>query len=296
MHGRITAIHGAGPVVSGCEDCLLSPECPACIPGGIAVECDIEIAARILHRGDRLFDHDEPFDSLHMVRSGTVKTCTVSASGEEQVLGFHTSGDLLGLDAIQARRHVSSAVAVDTVSVCTLPYEPLCRLSARSPRLQGRLLAKMSQRIRDDGRRLGMLAMRSAGQRMASFLVRHLDHCRGRGLRCDEILLPMPRADIAGYLVLAVETVSRSLTRQQEEGMIAVRGSRIRILDEPALRAAAGEVIREAAPAPVAGEVARDAAPATVTGEAGQNAAPATVTGEAGQNAARSAYSVSVSP
>ena len=247
MHGRITAIQGAGVLAPGCEECLLSPECPACIPGHAAGDCGVGVAVRILHRGDRLFDHDEPFDSLYMVRSGTVKACAASASGEEQVIGFHTSGDLLGLDAIQTRRHVSSAVAVDTVSVCTLPYAPLCRLSARIPRLQDRLLAKMSQRICDDERRLGMLAMRSAGQRMASFLVRLLDHRRGRGLKCDEILLPMPRADIAGYLVLAVETVSRSLTRQQAAGRIDVRGSRIRILDEPALRAAAGEANREEA-------------------------------------------------
>ena len=261
MHGRITAIQGAGVLAPGCEECLLSPECPACIPGRAAGERSIDVAVRILHRGDRLFDHDEPFDSLYMVRSGTVKTCTASASGEEQVIGFHTSGDLLGLDAIQARRHVSSAVAVDTVSVCTLPYQPLCRLSARIPRLQDRLLAKMSQRIRDDERRLGMLAMRSAGRRMAAFLVRLLDRCRDRGLKCDEILLPMPRADIAGYLVLAVETVSRSLTCQQEAGMIDVRGSRIRILDEPALRAAAGEADRvEAAPRTAAGEADREEA------------------------------------
>ena len=116
------------------------------------------------------------------------------------------------------------------------------------PCVQGRLLAKMSERIRQVERRLGILALRGAGQRMASFLIGLLDDCRSRGMKSDELLLPMPRADIASYLVLAVETVSRSLSRHHEARMIHVRRSSIRILDEHALRAAAGEAGRGAAP------------------------------------------------
>ena len=206
------------------------------------------VLVRILHRGDRLFDHGEPFDSVYMVRSGTLKTCTVSASGEEQVIGFHGPGDLAGLDAIHEGRHTSSAIALGTASVCSLPWESLCRLSARVPLVQNRLLAKMSRHIHDTERRLGLLVMRSAGQRMAAFLVGILDDCRRRGLKCDELVLPMPRADIASYLGLAIETVSRSLTRQHEQGLIGVRRNLIRILDERALRRAAGEMDRTADP------------------------------------------------
>ena len=201
---------------------------------------------RIMHRGDRLFRHGEPFDAIHMVRSGTIKTCTISPSGDEQVIGFHTPGNLIGLDAIQVGRHQSSAIALETASVCSLPYEALCRLGGRIPHVQRRLLAKMSQKICDDGRRLAMLAMRGAGQRMASFLIGLVDIRCSRGLQRGEIPLPMPRADIASYLVLAVETVSRSLSRQQEAGLIEVHRNRIRILDEPALRATAGGVGGEA--------------------------------------------------
>ena len=268
MRGRITAVHGANAGWPGCEECLLSPVCPAWTPAGTG-GYGIEVAVRVLHRGDRLFNPGEPFHSVCMVRSGALKTCAVSASGEERVIGFHASGDLLGLDAIGAGRHVSSAIALDTASVCTLPYEPLCRLSARSPRVQGRLLMKMSQRLRDAERRLGMLAMRGAGQRMASFLIGLLDACRGRGLRSDEVLLPMPRADIAAYLVLAVETVSRSLSRQQEAGVIDVRRNRIRILDEPALRAIAGGTDRNDAVPPARSASPAQWAPARPMGEDG---------------------------
>ena len=247
MLSRTTAISNASAVRSGCEDCLLSPECPACTADCAAGECEFDVLVRILHRGDRLFDHGEPFDNVYMVRSGAFKTCTVSASGEERVIGLYTPGDLIGLDAIHTDRHMSSAIALETASVCSLPYEPLCRLSARMPRVQRRLLAKMSERIRHGERQLGLLAMRGAGQRMASFLIGFLDDCRSRGLKSDEILLPMPRADIASYLALAVETVSRSLSRHHEARMIDVRRSYIRILDEQALRAVAGEAERDAA-------------------------------------------------
>ena len=200
-----------------------------------------------LRSASTLFRPGEPFDTLYMVRSGMVKTCTMNPSGDEQVIGFYTPGNLLGLDAIQVGRHQSSAIALETTSVCSLPYEPLCRLSARMPRVQRRLLAKMSERIRHDERQLGLLAMRGAGQRMASFLIGFLDDCRSRGLKSDEILLPMRRADIASYLALAVETVSRSLSRHDEARMIDVRRNCIRILDEQALRAVAGEAERDAA-------------------------------------------------
>ena len=247
MHGRITAMCTAN-VACSCEGCLLSPEYPNLDPDGAAGRCGIDVTARILHRGDRLFHHGEPFDSIYMVRSGAIKTCTISASGDEQVIGLYAPGDLVGLDAIHVGRHLSSAIVLETSSVCSLPYEPLCRLSARTPHVQRRLLMKMSQRICDDERRLAMLAMRGAGQRMASFLTSLVDARHGRGLKSDEILLSMPRADIASYLVLAVETVSRSLARLQEAGSIEVHRNRIRILDEEALRATAGGVDPEAAP------------------------------------------------
>ncbi len=248
MHGARTSLSNPNAVRSGCGSDLLSPECPACVLDGAARERDIDILVHVLHRGERLFDDGAPFDNVYMIRLGTLKTSTVSACGEEQVTGFYTPGHLVGLDAIHSRRHVSSAVALETASVCSLPYEALCRLSARMPQVQRRLLARMSQRIRDDGRRLDTLAMRGAGPRVASFLIGLLDDCRHRGREKGELVLPMPRADIASYLVLAVETVSRTLSHLHGEQVVDVRRNRIRILDEPALRELAGEMGRRIVP------------------------------------------------
>ena len=255
MHGGIAPGDGAS-AARPCEGCPLSSECPA----GAAGERGIEVTTRVLHRGDRIFRSGEPFDSLYMVRSGIVKSCALSESGDEPVLGFHTPGDLIGMDAIHGGRHASGAVVLDTSSVCRLPYGPLCRQSARTPRVQRRLLSKMSQRIRDDERRLAMLTQRNARRRMASFLVLLAGARHARGLRSDEIPLPMPRADIASYLMLAVETVSRVLTRLQGAGVIDVRRHHVRILDADALRAIAGGAKPKTARAGVMQCSARDRA------------------------------------
>ena len=247
MHGRLTDTQVAPGVRPTCSDCLFSPECSAWTRNGESGDPGMEVTARILHRGDRLFHQGARFDSIYMVRSGAVKACAANRCGDEQVTGFYTPGNLVGLDAIQNGRHVSSAIALETTSVCCLDYETLCRMSGRFPHVLRRLLAKMSQRIRANERRLAMLAMRGANQRMASFLVGLVDISRCRGLQRNEILLPMSRADIASYLVLAVETVSRSLSSQREAGLIEVRRNRIRILDETALRALAGAVDEEGA-------------------------------------------------
>ena len=255
MHGHVAPAAGAR-AGRPCEDCPLSPECPVGAAGGRG----IEVTVRVLHRGDRIFRSGEPFDSLYMVRSGIVKSCALSESGDEPVLGFHAPGDLIGTDAIHGGRHASGAVVLDTSSVCRLPYGPLCRLSARTPRVQRRLLSKMSLRIRDDERRLAMLAQRRAGRRMASFLVSLAGARHARGLRSDEIPLPMPRADVASYLMLAVETVSRVLTRLQGTGVIGVRRHHVRILDEDALRTIARGAKPKTARAGVMQRSARDRA------------------------------------
>ena len=83
MHDPITPLRYPSVTRPGCDDCLLSPECSACTPGGAAGDCDIEVSVRVLHRGHRLFDDGTPFDNVYMVQSGTLKTCTVDASGEE---------------------------------------------------------------------------------------------------------------------------------------------------------------------------------------------------------------------
>jgi len=245
--GHVVPIRGRESNCQQCTfrpDCLVQPgsECPA---AGLSVP----VIPRILHRGDHLFRTAEPFQNVYMIRSGAIKTYVVLQSGEEQVIGFHTPGDIVALDAIDSGHYVCNAMVLDTSCVCPLPYEQLCRLSARSQEVQNRLIRVMSRRIVDHESLLLVLGQKTAEQRMAAFLLHHSNRQRQLGLSELDINLPMSRADIASYLALAVETVSRVLTRLQEAGLLNVQRSRVRILDLENLAVVAEEIMECETPA-----------------------------------------------
>ena len=226
---------------STCNECAFRGECLARPDAGAAPE--ISVTPRILHRGDHLFRTAQPFQNVYTVRSGAIKTYVILQSGEEQVIGFHTPGDIVALDAIESGRYVCNAMVLDTSCVCPLPYEQLCRLTASSPEIQQRLIKKMSRRIVDHEGLLLILGQKTAEQRMAAFLLHHSKRQRLLGLSEVDINLPMSRADIASYLALAVETVSRVLTRLQDAGLLKVQRSRVRILNLENLATVAEETM-----------------------------------------------------
>ena len=105
---------------STCNECAFRGECLARPDAGAAPE--ISVTPRILHRGDHLFRTAQPFQNVYTVRSGAIKTYVILQSGEEQVIGFHTPGDIVALDAIESGRYVCNAMVLDTSCVCPLPY------------------------------------------------------------------------------------------------------------------------------------------------------------------------------
>lgn len=233
-----------------CPECGFRNDCLARDAGrnGARGSCEVAVASRIAHRGDHLFRTGEKFNTVHMVRSGAVKTYVILKNGDEQVIGFHTAGDLIGLDAIEHDRHVCNAVVLDTSSVCALPFDQLCRTSAASPAAQRRLIAAMSRKLVHHEGLLLILGQKTAEQRVAAFLLQQSRRQRQLGLSPREVNLPMSRADIASYLALAVETVSRVLTRLQDAGLVRVQRSRVTILDLAALAELAEETLDDSYP------------------------------------------------
>ena len=102
-----------------------------------------------------------------MVKTGAVKTFTQTNDGDEQVVGFHLPGEVLGLDAIQDGNHGCSARALETTAICELPFDRLADLSANIPSLQHQMLRVMSQEIRDDEQNMVVLGQKSAEERLA---------------------------------------------------------------------------------------------------------------------------------
>lgn len=224
-----------------CKDCNLFQ---LCLPVGIDAkeleELDSIIKRRRpVKRGEHLFRVGDPFQAIYAVRSGSIKTYTPTEDGHEQVTGFHLPGELLGLDAINLQHHPCAAKALETTSMCEIPFERLEELSMRLPSLQHQLLKIMSKEILHDQSLLMLLGKKSAEERLAALLLSLSTRYQQRGFSPSDFYLSMSRNDIGNYLGLAVETVSRLFTRFQDEGLLSVQRKHVRIIDLPRMRAIA---------------------------------------------------------
>ncbi len=225
-----------------CSQCSLST---LCLPRGLNPEEFEKVASivqreRPLQRGELLFEIGQPFKSLFAVQSGSIKTLLQTRNGEEQIVGFHMPGELLGFDALGHEEHTCSAIALETSSICELPYHKLNELAHQVPGLSNHFMHLMSNEIADEHGMMLMLGKKSAEERIASFLLSLSVRYSKRGFSPNQFNLTMSRHDIANYLGLAVETISRCISHMQDEGILAADRKYINILDMPRLRTVAG--------------------------------------------------------
>jgi CRP/FNR family transcriptional regulator len=223
-----------------------------CLPAAIGADDlhrldEILQARRPLERGQPIFHADHAFTSLYVVRSGSFKTYTTNEHGDSQVLGFHLPGEILGFDAVSTDRHQCTAEALERSTVCEVPYMKLAQVAAQVPGLQRQLMRVISREVQRDHEHLIMMGRRHAQERLAIFLKSLSD--RYRRLQRDPavLTLAMSRYEMANYLGLVVETVSRLFTRLQSLGVLEVHRKTVRILDFEKLDALTGENHAEAA-------------------------------------------------
>jgi len=223
-----------------CSRCALGE---LCLPRGLSPE-EIQRFEQIVHRSrpiqpaEHLFRAGDEFRSVASVRTGCFKSYVVDHEGQEQVLGFHLPGEIIGLDAIHSQRHTANVVALDTSAVCGLTFESMSGMARQMPELQAELFRLMSQRISELEVSAGDL---SADERIARFLLSLSGRFARRGYSETEFMLAMSRRDIASYLRLATETVSRVFARFQKSGVLRVDRKEVRIRNMPALKELAGQ-------------------------------------------------------
>ena len=233
-----------GDALSFCSTCAFSQ---ACLSEGMDKHALMDLHVLVehvgpVHAGEHLFREGDPFVAIAAVRTGTVKTYQIDRNGHEQVLGFHLPGEVIGLNAIHGDRYPCNAVALDTVMLCRFSFPKISVLATRVPGLQKQLFRLLS---RDIGRAALLAGDWSADQRMAAFLVGVSRRLAARGFSSSRFQLTMPRTDIANYLRLAPETVSRVLRRFQEEGVLQVERRELELLDRDALETLAAPVLRD---------------------------------------------------
>ena len=227
-----------------CTTCAFSQ---ACLSEGMDKRALMDLHVLVehvgpLHAGEHVFREGDAFEAIAAVRAGTVKTYVVDRDGHEQVLGFHLPGEVIGLDAIDGDRYPCNAVALDTVMLCRFSFPRISVLAARLPGLQQHLFRLMS---RDIGRASLLAGDYSADQRMAAFLIGLSRRLAARGFSPDRFQLTMARTDIANYLRLAPETVSRVLKRFQHDGLIHVDRRELELLGRKRLEDMAASMLRQ---------------------------------------------------
>jgi len=203
-------------------------------------------------RNEAIFRQGDAFHSIYAVRAGMVKTTVVNARGEEQITGFYFPGELLGLNGLHENVYTGTATALETVSLCEIPYIKLDELSALLPELRRQMMRHMSQEIADEQDMMLVLAKTSAEERLGNFLLRLSRRFKRLGFSSTQFRLPMSRVDMGNYLGLAVETVSRTLTKLQQRGVIKVEGKEVAILDFGGLTCLNGHCDEEAEPLRIA--------------------------------------------
>jgi CRP/FNR family transcriptional regulator len=189
-----------------------------------------------LRKGQTLFRAGDGLASLYWIRSGSFKTVTVSESGCERVSGYHMPGDIIGSDAIGTARHACKAMALEDSEVCSLPFEGIEALCMLNRHLQRNLHRLLSREVARANAVIALVTTLRAEQRLAAYLLELSRRYRERGYSSREFVLRMTRAEIGSYLGLELETISRSFSRLQRDGMLWVRQRDVKLLDLSSLK------------------------------------------------------------
>lgn len=229
---------------AACSNCGLRE---LCLPRGVSQaelpKLDAIVALRRhVPRAGVLFRHGEALRSLYAVHTGFFKRCMPSHNGRDQVTGFPMPGELLGLDGLATEQHHGAAVALTPSLVCVIPIESLEAVMRESEDLRRQFNKLMSREIVREHDMMLLLGTARAEVRLAAFLLNLAQRLELRGGSPTDLTLWMTREEIGSHLGLKLETVSRTFSRLQDEGLMEVRHRHIRLLD----RAGLGQLVHGA--------------------------------------------------
>jgi CRP/FNR family transcriptional regulator len=176
----------------------------------------------------------QKFFNLFVLKSGAAKSTTFALNGKEIITDFYLPGDIIGLDAISRNSYPFNTITLEDSVICNIPYKTLLALNIKFPRLQSTLNQLISQRLLLRTQ-VEMNNRCSAEQRLSMFLIHILYHSDPFG-RKDTYQVSFSRHDIASYLNLTPETVSRTLTKLQMDGCLTVDNNIIKIINHDSLR------------------------------------------------------------
>lgn len=189
------------------------------------------ILLRQLLAGGSLFLEGTSAEAIHFVRAGTFKTFRTAEDGYEQVLGFSARTELLGFDAICDGRHPTSAMALEDSSVYTVLLRDLATIARSVPAFERALHRAVSSSLASACEVADMMAAVAADVRLARFLLNVSRRMAALGQSPLRFVLRMSRREIASYLGIAHETVSRSFGILHSLGLVVADKRDVEIVD-----------------------------------------------------------------
>ena len=234
--GKLTELPEGHP----CETC---PVRPITICRGL--DADTLAGMRGLGTKQRLqpeesaFHEGDPARRVFMVTRGALKLYTLLADGRRQVTGFMFPGDFLGISVDE--EYAFTVEALEETDVWWFSREAFDRFIGEHPKVERELYRLAAHELAEAQRQMVLLGRKAAAERLASFFVSLLERAeRASGVPETSFDLPMTRIDIADYLGLTKETVSRMLANLRSRGLIRLQAqNRVEVLDRGGLRAMA---------------------------------------------------------
>ena len=232
-----------------CENCRFFA---LCAPISIC-DKDYEPVVDALHRykkvarGEKVCRQSRSIRSIYTVCKGVFKATVTDPHGDERVVGFYLPGSSIGLESLDSANSSVEVEALGPALVCEMSVARLNELRKQFPMLQINLSRLLMQELRHyQDVVIALLGSRSAEEGLAAFLVYVSTRMRDAGFSADHFDLPITYADIANFLGLTRETITRLMTKMKKQNVVTYRGRKLGIIDRKALTALATPATEDA--------------------------------------------------
>ncbi len=186
---------------------------------------------RRVRAGQQLIKDRESAKAIYVVRTGAFKAETLDPQGVSQIVGFPMRGDLLGADGFSDGYFCANVYALEDSDVIVLTLNRLAELAASYPGFEQIVYRCMARALVREQSQVWALGSQCASARLAQFFKQLSEHYAQAGYSATEFVLRMTRTELANYLGLTVETISRTLTTMQGAGVIEVKQRQLKIVD-----------------------------------------------------------------
>jgi len=222
-----------------CENCAMEPVCvPIATNNGSINLADTYLTKRSpVDNGNSAFDKDDSLSDIYAVCSGVFKLCDTTEKGDEKIVGFRFPGELLGDDALYPEKYGYSAVAIGESSICEVTVSDLVGCSKAVPDLQLKFVNLLTRQSYVNHQELdAVVAKKTAESLLTAFLLNVAARTAAHNGSSTSFTLPMSRDDIANFLGVRRETLSRIFSKLQKDELIEMRGKHIQLLSPEKLQ------------------------------------------------------------